>query len=163
MPLLGVRERFPSARTPRRTAGGTGHGRDTGSSTASAIGLAVMAVVSLGTRLVDRRPVPAAAAHHHRDRAGHLRQQPAPAPRPARPATSSPNSADTLDDLFARLEASFESQRHFVANASHELRTPLTAERALLQVALADPDATADTLRDHVPGRARPSASSRNV
>src|SRR6266545_681405 len=55
--------------------------------------------------------------------------------------------ADTLDDLFARLEASFESQRHFVTNASHELRTPLTAERALLQVALADPHATAETLR----------------
>ena len=54
---------------------------------------------------------------------------------------------DTLDDLFGRLEASFESQRHFVANASHELRTPLTAERALLQVALADPDATAEALR----------------
>jgi signal transduction histidine kinase len=54
---------------------------------------------------------------------------------------------ETLDDLFGRLEASFESQRHFVANASHELRTPLTAERALLQVTLADPDATAQTLR----------------
>ena len=54
---------------------------------------------------------------------------------------------ETLDDLFGRLEASFESQRHFVANASHELRTPLTAERALLQVALADPDATAQDLR----------------
>ena len=53
----------------------------------------------------------------------------------------------TLDDLFSRLEASFESQRNFVANASHELRTPLTAERTLLQVALADPDATAATLR----------------
>src|ERR1022692_4171464 len=54
---------------------------------------------------------------------------------------------DTLDDLFGRLEASLQSQRHFVANASHELRTPLTAERTLLQVALADPDATTDTLR----------------
>jgi len=55
--------------------------------------------------------------------------------------------ARTLDGLFERLQRSFDSQRHFVANASHELRTPLTAERALLQVALADPDADAETLR----------------
>jgi signal transduction histidine kinase len=54
---------------------------------------------------------------------------------------------DTLDDLFARLEASFESQRHFVANASHELRTPITRERAMLQVALDDPGTTTETWR----------------
>jgi signal transduction histidine kinase len=50
---------------------------------------------------------------------------------------------DTLDDLFARLEASFEAQRRFVAHASHELRTPLTRERALIQVALGDPSTSA--------------------
>jgi signal transduction histidine kinase len=53
----------------------------------------------------------------------------------------------TLDDLLGRLEASFQAQRHFIANASHELRTPLSAGRALLQVALADPEPTVETLR----------------
>jgi signal transduction histidine kinase len=54
---------------------------------------------------------------------------------------------DTFDGLLARLEASFEAQRQFVANASHELRTPLTLERAILEVTLADPDASSATLR----------------
>ncbi len=63
------------------------------------------------------------------------------------PADELTELGQTLDDLFARLEAAFVSQRHFIANAAHELRTPLAAERAVLQVALADPTASNDTLR----------------
>jgi signal transduction histidine kinase len=52
--------------------------------------------------------------------------------------------ADTLDGLFARLEASFTAQRNFVASAAHELRTPLTLDKTLLQVALRNPRSTAE-------------------
>jgi signal transduction histidine kinase len=54
---------------------------------------------------------------------------------------------DTIDELFGRLAASFDAQRRFVADASHELRTPLALSRAMLQVALADPELTLDSLR----------------
>ena len=54
---------------------------------------------------------------------------------------------DTFDGLLGRLEASFQSQRQFVANASHELRTPLARLKTLAQVALADPNASVESLR----------------
>lgn len=46
---------------------------------------------------------------------------------------------DTIDQLLARLEAAFEAQRRFVANASHELRTPLSMMRTSLDVATGKP------------------------
>jgi signal transduction histidine kinase len=49
--------------------------------------------------------------------------------------------ADTLDDLLARLDASFEAQRRFAANASHEVRTPLSIVRTSVEVGLASPRA----------------------
>jgi signal transduction histidine kinase len=55
--------------------------------------------------------------------------------------------ADTFDAMLDRLQAAFESQRRFVADASHELRTPLAVVRTEVDVTLADPAADEVELR----------------
>jgi len=61
------------------------------------------------------------------------------------PADELKELADTFDDMLERLDESFAGQRRFVDNASHELRTPLAINRTVLEVALADPEASAYT------------------
>jgi len=54
-----------------------------------------------------------------------------------------------LNDLLARLEASFDRERRFSADLAHELRTPLAELRALAELAVKWPEARpADADRD---------------
>ncbi|WP_210588135.1 cell wall metabolism sensor histidine kinase WalK [Streptomyces sp. GESEQ-35] len=113
----------------------------------SVVALAVMTVVSvaLGWLMAGRvlAPLRTMTAAARRISADNLHERLAvPGPDDELKAM-----ADTIDDVLARLEGAFEAQRQFVANASHELRTPLTLQQAIVDVALADPDASVDTLR----------------
>jgi signal transduction histidine kinase len=70
----------------------------------------------------------------------------------ARVAPSGPRDelrelAETFDDMLGRLQAAFEGQQRFIANASHELRTPLAVTRATIDVVLGNPDSTPRDLR----------------
>ena len=147
VPVLQTRESVPAG--PQSGPGpGMPPGRDMSPMlTISAVALAAMVLVSivLGWLVAGRflRPLRTITATARDISATNLHRRLGQTGR----TDDFAELASTLDDLFERLEAAFESQRHFVANASHELRTPLTAERTLLQVALADPDATIDSLR----------------
>ena len=70
----------------------------------------------------------------------------------ARVAPSGPRDelrelAETFDEMLGRLQAAFEGQQWFIANASHELRTPLAVMRATVDVVLGNPDSTPGDLR----------------
>lgn len=113
----------------------------------SAIGLAIVTIVSalLGWLVAGRvlRPLRAITNATQQISEENLHRRLAL----AGPHDELKNLSDTIDGLLSRLETAFTAQRNFVANASHELRTPLTVTRAMLQVALADPELTLDSLR----------------
>jgi signal transduction histidine kinase len=103
-----------------------------------ALGIVAVIAVALGWLAARRvlRPLSTITATARRISASSLRERlNLPGPR-----DELKDLGDTLDDLFARLETSFEAQRRFVGNASHELRTPLTMMRTALDVAACNPN-----------------------
>ena len=110
-----------------------------------ALGVMVLVSVALGWLLAGRalRPLRAITAATRRISEDSLHR---------RLAVSGPRDelkdlADTIDGLLGRLEAAFDAQRRFIANASHELRTPLTVGRTMLEMVLGDPEATVESYR----------------
>jgi signal transduction histidine kinase len=113
----------------------------------SGIALALMALVSvgLGWLVAGRvlRPLAAITATARRLEGSTLHER----INLQGPQDELKELADTFDQMLGRLDAAFETQRRFVANASHELRTPLAIARTEVDVALADPGTGAAELR----------------
>jgi len=113
----------------------------------SGIALALMAVVSigLGWLVAGRvlRPLSAITATARRLEGSTLHER----INLQGPQDELKELADTFDQMLGRLDAAFETQRRFVANASHELRTPLAIARTEVDVALADPTTGSAELR----------------
>ncbi|MFE4668033.1 sensor histidine kinase [Streptomyces sp. NPDC056716] len=116
--------------------------------TRSGIALGAMTGISggLGWVVAGRvlRPVRVMTSRARRISAHNLHERLA---MPGPPDDELKNLGDTFDGLLARLDAAFDAQRRFVANASHELRTPLTLQRTVIEVALSSPDPDVKALR----------------
>ncbi|WP_067185185.1 sensor histidine kinase [Microtetraspora niveoalba] len=102
----------------------------------SAVALLIVVVLAaLAGRLIAGRAL--ARLHRVTETARHLSEH----DLSRRLALSGPHDelkdlGDTFDGMLARLQAAFDSQRRFAANASHELRTPLAIQRAAVEVPL---------------------------
>ncbi|MBV9846297.1 MAG: HAMP domain-containing protein [Kutzneria sp.] len=112
----------------------------------SVLSLAVMVVVAIGLGwwMAGRapRPVHRMTASARRISANNLHERIAL----DGPADELKELADTFDALLGRLDAAFDSQRRFIANAAHELRTPLAISRATLQIELEEPPQDPDKI-----------------
>lgn len=99
---------------------------------AGPLALLLAAVAGYGLAAAALRPVEAMRARAEAISAS------TPGARLPKPAARDEVSrlAETLNEMLARLEASLEHERRFVADASHELRTPLALLKAELEVAL---------------------------
>jgi signal transduction histidine kinase len=148
VPLAGIQSTTPVGRPSSSVITGSGHGiapHQLLIGSAVALVVLIPVALALGWFIAGRflQPLRAITATAKAISAGNLHQR----LELGQPTDELTELGHTLDDLFARLQASFDAQRHFVANASHELRTPLAGLRTLLEVTLANPNADADRLR----------------